>query len=247
MGQWTLNKSVATAILEFLKLMTASLNGSQPLYWIATILRGPDEDDYNTSHVVKNNTTARVRGYLYSQLKATFPDVALPPGAINTTPLTATQLQERNVFLTKCSRRYAKHYTMAVAAIKEAFGYDLMTETDLTVPAKPVVDPDQSKAIFNVLNIIWNNSAIYNIIAALRSADTCAGSKDTSTCRVREFLNSMMKDGTPGTPLTAEQMKQRDVDLAKESQHYTNYYYSAVRAIQSIFGYDLLTETVVKK
>jgi hypothetical protein len=242
MEQVTPDQPVADAIGQLLKLMSAKFNGglTTPLYWIATILRGPDEVSYSDS-TLKGLTTARIRGFLYGKLGITG-----MPGSTNPIPLTAAQMQTRDMFLATCLKRYVKHYNNAVSVIKDAFGYDLMTETDLTVPVKPVMNSTKAKKVFDILDIIWNNGDIYNIIVSLRSADSCKGSKSNSTVRIREFLDSMMKTGTPGTPLTADEMKERDELLKAESTHYVNYYWGAVEAIKYIFEYDLATETVVK-
>jgi hypothetical protein len=226
----------AQVIIDFIALL-----GKNPsLYAIATILRGPDEDDYNTDHTIKSFTTARIRGFLYSKVLGT-----CPSGATWPEPLTPTQMATRDAFLSKCSRRYYAHYMNAVLVIKEVFGYDLITETDLNAPKVAKVNKEEAKKVFSVLDIIWKNDAIYQLIVALRSADTQAGSKNLSTCRLREFLNAQMTGSGFGIPLSAEQMKQRDAAMAQESVHYRNYWNAACKTVALVFGYDLQNEKII--
>jgi hypothetical protein len=154
-------------------------------------------------------------------------------------------MQTRDAFLATCARRYFKHYTDAVAVIKEAFGYDLMKEVDLTLPKVAKVNQVEAKKVFTILELIWNNSALYNLIASLRSADTQQGSKNLSTVRLRDFLSAQMNGNGVGTPLSAGQIQERNEALAKESSHYQKYWNCACRTVAEIFGYDLINEKVI--
>jgi len=240
MGQVTPNATLASAIIFLLSSLA-----DDSLYWIATILRGPDSQ--NGGSTVKNETACRVRGFLYKKL--TEQGFKVPTGTATYTPLTAAEMKERDEFLTNGGPRYLRHYNNACRVILDAFGYDLKTETDMTKPKEPTVNQARAAQVKAALQAATSDIGIYSLIAGLRSADTGGGSKAFTTARVRGFLAE--KTGVifgvaiQGCPLTAEQMVERDRLLALEAPHFVVYYKAAVKAVAQIYGYDLTTEQVI--
>jgi hypothetical protein len=240
MGQITPDATLASAIIVLLSSLA-----SDSLYWIATILRGPDSQGGGST--VKTETACRVRGFLYGKL--TEQGLKVPTGTARYTPLSAAEMKERDEFLLQNGGRYMRHYNAACQVILSAFGYDLKTETDMTKPKEPTVDTTRADALKNILQQVMADTKFYTIIASLRSADTAQGSKDYTTARIRGFLET--KTGitfnvlTAQMPLTVEQMVVRDELLAKESSHFQSYYKETVKELGKIYGYDLMTEQVI--
>lgn len=241
---------VNTKLQDAIKQVIALMVEFPAIYWVVSALRGPDEGGYSSNTVTaKYPSTGRIRGFLYGNESGI-------PGSKQITPLTSEQQKQRDDFLAKSSERFRNHFNKAVTVIKDAFGYDLMTETDLTLPpppppapAKPKVNAELAAIIGTIVEAFDKNPNIAILIESLRSADTCQGSKLYTTGRLRGFLNKEYGVILPGSdyqiPLTVEQMTERDALLATEAEHYQNYYLAAVQTVKEVFGYDLMTETVV--
>ncbi|KKK54954.1 hypothetical protein LCGC14_3079480 [marine sediment metagenome] len=103
------------------------------VYRILTALRGPDRYHNSDAIALKWLTTARLRAIVFLHIdgfnfalwnKTAFMDV-------NTMPLNADQVRERDILMEICDPHFRDHIYLAYEGIRELYDYDLKEEVML--------------------------------------------------------------------------------------------------------------------
>ena len=130
----------------------------------------------------------------------------------------------------------------------------------LTFKQREAKNKKEAKAVLRKVVSVLNwggqgSSDLWHILTALRGPDHHENTnrlKDTTTARIRGFIglkpyNTSFGATIQNTPLADYRRIQRDDCLSSADDHFRSHYNRAVASIQDLYGYDLETETKVKK
>lgn len=129
----------------------------------------------------------------------------------------------------------------------------------LTSKQREAKNKKEAKAVLRKVVSVLNrggqgSSDLWHILTALRGPDNdnTSGLKEAATARIRGFIGLKPYNTSFGaiiqdTPLADYRRIQRDDYLSSANGHFRSHYNRAVASIQDLYGYDLETETKVKK